>query len=94
MLIQIPVFFALFVILRSAIELRFASFLWIHDLSAPERLNPVWFHHSDNWGCAQYPPHYHGRQPGLAAGLDADKRSESAENDALFHAGHDARHVL
>jgi len=38
MLIQIPVFIALFVVLRSAIELRFAPFLWINDLSAPERL--------------------------------------------------------
>ena len=38
MLIQIPVFIALFVVLRSAIELRFAPFLWIQDLSAPERL--------------------------------------------------------
>ncbi|MFH1477032.1 MAG: membrane protein insertase YidC [Verrucomicrobiota bacterium] len=38
MLIQIPVFIALFVVLRSAIELRFADFLWIRDLSEPERL--------------------------------------------------------
>ncbi len=38
MLIQIPVFIALFVVLRSAIELRFAGFLWIRDLSEPERL--------------------------------------------------------
>ncbi len=38
MIIQIPVFVALFVVLRSAIELRFAPFLWIHDLSEPERL--------------------------------------------------------
>ena len=38
MLIQIPVFFALFTVLRSAIELRFADFLWIQDLSEPENL--------------------------------------------------------
>lgn len=38
MLIQIPVFFALFVVLRGAIELRFSSFLWINDLSTPENL--------------------------------------------------------
>lgn len=38
MLIQIPVFFALFVVLRSGIELRFAEFLWIRDLSEPENL--------------------------------------------------------
>ena len=40
MLIQIPVFIALFVVLRSAIELRFAHFLWIKDLSQPENLFP------------------------------------------------------
>lgn len=38
MLIQIPVFIALFVVLRSAIELRFSKFLWIRDLSEPENL--------------------------------------------------------
>ena len=38
MVIQIPVFFALFVVLRSAIELRYAEFLWIRDLSEPEHL--------------------------------------------------------
>ena len=38
MLIQIPVFIALFTVLRSAVELRFAPFLWIPDLSEPERL--------------------------------------------------------
>ncbi len=37
-LVQIPVFIALFVVLRSAIELRFAPFLWIKDLSSPENL--------------------------------------------------------
>jgi YidC/Oxa1 family membrane protein insertase len=39
MIIQIPVFFALFRILGSAIELRHAPFVWwINDLSAPDRL--------------------------------------------------------
>jgi YidC/Oxa1 family membrane protein insertase len=38
MLVQIPVFIALFYVLRSAIELRFASFLWVKDLSEPEHL--------------------------------------------------------
>lgn len=37
-LIQIPVFIALFDVLGSAIELRFARFLWIRDLSEPENL--------------------------------------------------------
>jgi YidC/Oxa1 family membrane protein insertase len=39
MLIQMPVFFALFRILGSSTELRHAPFfLWINDLSAPDRL--------------------------------------------------------
>lgn len=38
LLIQIPIFIALFTVLRSAVELRFASFLWISDLSQPENL--------------------------------------------------------
>jgi YidC/Oxa1 family membrane protein insertase len=39
MIIQIPVFFALYRILGSSIELRHAPFiLWINDLSAPDRL--------------------------------------------------------
>lgn len=40
MVIQIPVFFALYRVLMQAIELRHAPFmLWITDLSAPERLS-------------------------------------------------------
>ncbi len=38
MLVQIPIFIALFVVLQSAVELRFAGFLWISDLSQPENL--------------------------------------------------------
>ncbi len=38
MLIQIPVFIALFTVLRSAVELRYADFLWIRDLSEAENL--------------------------------------------------------
>lgn len=38
MVVQIPVFIALFTVLRSAVELRFAEFLWIGDLSEPEGL--------------------------------------------------------
>jgi len=36
MVAQIPIFFALFYMLRSAAELRFAEFLWIADLSKPD----------------------------------------------------------
>ena len=44
MLIQIPVFIALFNVLRSAVELRYAPFLWIADLSQPEGLGATsWF---------------------------------------------------
>ena len=43
MLIQIPVFIALFNVLRSAVELRYAPFLWIGDLSEPEALFADWF---------------------------------------------------
>ena len=39
MVLQIPVFFALYKVLLQAIELRHAPFmLWISDLSAPDRL--------------------------------------------------------
>ena len=38
MLVQIPVFFALFAMLRSAVELRGAAFLWIKDLSQPDTI--------------------------------------------------------
>jgi YidC/Oxa1 family membrane protein insertase len=39
MILQIPVFFGLYQALSSTIQLRHAPFfLWIHDLSAPERL--------------------------------------------------------
>ena len=43
MLVQIPVFIALFTVLRSAVELRYAPFLWIADLSEPEALG------ADSW---------------------------------------------
>jgi YidC/Oxa1 family membrane protein insertase len=40
MVLQIPVFFALYRVLMQAIELRHAPFMWwINDLSAPERLS-------------------------------------------------------
>ncbi len=38
MLIQTPVFIGFFTMLRSAIELRGASFLWVRDLSKPDTL--------------------------------------------------------
>lgn len=41
MLMQIPIFFALFYMLRSAAELRFADFLWIADLSKPDTVATI-----------------------------------------------------
>lgn len=38
MFVQIPVFFSLYGVLRVAVELRFARFLWIQDLSEQEAL--------------------------------------------------------
>ncbi len=38
MLIQMPVFFGFFMMLRSAIELRGAHFLWVADLSKPDTI--------------------------------------------------------
>jgi YidC/Oxa1 family membrane protein insertase len=36
MMIQIPIFFGLFTMLRQAVELRNSSFLWVRDLSQPD----------------------------------------------------------
>ncbi|MDF3128977.1 membrane protein insertase YidC [Kiritimatiellaeota bacterium B1221] len=41
MLVQIPVFISLYGVLRVAVELRFAEFLWIKDLSEQEALFPL-----------------------------------------------------
>jgi YidC/Oxa1 family membrane protein insertase len=38
MLVQMPVFIGFFYMIRSAIELRGASFLWVQDLSRPDTL--------------------------------------------------------
>ena len=40
-LVQIPIFFGFFTMLRSAIELRGASFLWAFDLSQPDTIFTV-----------------------------------------------------
>ena len=41
MVIQIPIFFGLFTMLRQAVELRNAQFLWVHDLSQPDTIAHV-----------------------------------------------------
>src|SRR3990172_1178065 len=38
MVVQVPVFFAFYTMLRSAVELRGASFLWIKDLAQPDTI--------------------------------------------------------
>ena len=38
MVIQIPIFFGLFTMLRQAVELRHSTFLWVHDLSQPDTI--------------------------------------------------------
>ena len=40
-LIQVPIFVALFNLIGQAFELRSASFLWLRDLSEPDRLFPL-----------------------------------------------------
>ena len=41
MLIQIPIFFGFFTMLRTAIELRGAEFLWVADLSSPDTVMEI-----------------------------------------------------
>ncbi len=41
MIVQMPIFFALFYMLRTASELRHESFLWVSDLSMPDTLGYV-----------------------------------------------------
>lgn len=43
MVVQIPIFFALFSMLRSMVQLRGADFLWIHDLSTPDTVARIPF---------------------------------------------------
>lgn len=40
-LVQFPIFIAFFNLLRNSSELRFAEFLWIHDLSMPDASIPL-----------------------------------------------------
>ena len=42
-LLQIPVFFALYAALDSAVELRHVSFLWMTDLTKPDLVGPQFF---------------------------------------------------
>ena len=50
MLVQIPIFVALYNALSNSVEMWRAPFLWIHDLSQPDALFTV-----DMWGLKDYP---------------------------------------
>ena len=80
-LVQIPVFIALYWVLLSAVELRHAPWIgWIHDLSAPDPvLHPA----------GDLRDH---RVPAGEAVADADHRSGAGEGDA-DHAGRVLGHV-
>jgi len=41
LLVQLPIFLGLYFMLRTSSELRFANFLWIHDLSVPDTVGFV-----------------------------------------------------
>jgi len=43
LLLQLPIFFALYILLDQAVELRGQSWFWISDLSEPDRLIPFGF---------------------------------------------------
>jgi membrane protein insertase Oxa1/YidC/SpoIIIJ len=78
MLLQIPVFIALFTVLRSAVELRFAGFLWISDLSEPEGL------FSGHDGLATAPYAHDGRS----------SAEEDDDDHARGHAFHFLQHAF
>lgn len=42
MFLQIPIFFGVFKMLGSAVEMRGASFLWVEDLSQPDTIAEIW----------------------------------------------------
>ncbi|MES2308685.1 MAG: membrane protein insertase YidC [Verrucomicrobiota bacterium] len=41
MLVQLPIFFGLYTMLQSAVEVRNESFLWIHDLAQPDTIYTI-----------------------------------------------------
>ena len=82
MFIQIPIFFGFFRMLRYAVELRGQGFLWVHDLSQPDTLDP-YRRHPD-----QPPAHRHGRHQFPADADDADDRRQDAAAHHDVHAAH------
>ncbi len=92
MALQIPVFFALYRMLNSAVELRHQPFtLWIHDLTAPDRLNIGFCNRSSDdrpfrRAAGFDDPDGHNNVP--AAKNDAVLRRPSAGKDHANHADH------
>ena len=80
-LLTLPVFFAFYALLTTAIELRGAPFFgWIHDLSRPDPFYVT--------------PVLMGVEPALAAVDDAgDRHRSGAAEDDDDHAGHVHVHV-
>ncbi len=84
MLIQIPIFFGLFTMLRQAVELRNASFLWVHDLSQPDTVGA----YPRARLAAEYSPVDHGRDESLADAAHAEERRRDAAAGDDVHAAH------
>jgi YidC/Oxa1 family membrane protein insertase len=85
MVLQIPVFFALYRMLYQAIELRHAPFfLWINDLSAPDRLFhfgfSVPFHGTALWDTGTN--YYYGRNHVASTkNVPPSRRPHPSQND-------------
>jgi YidC/Oxa1 family membrane protein insertase len=85
MVVQLPVFFALYRMLYEAIELRHAPFfLWINDLSAPDRLfDPVYGATLWNSGIDTC---YGGYHAAAAKNVSSDGRRHPGQNDDVYAA--------
>ena len=100
LLLQMPVFFALYSVLSNTIELRNAPFVsWINDLSMPDTLFRWKSVDPDDRQRISPPPHSHGRSDVLPVedGRLADGRRGARgadEDDDLSHAGHHDRILL
>ena len=91
MVLQIPVFFALYRMLYQAIELRHAPFfLWINDLSAPDRLFRFRFFHS-LYGAALrdscFDHRYGGNHAASAKDVSTSRRPHTGKDDDAYAAG-------
>ena len=83
MVIQLPISIAFYKVFSVSVEMRGASWLWVHDLSQPEHL-PI-----------QPPAHHPDRHavPDAEDDAAARRRPGAAEDDHV-HAAHFRLHVL